>query len=96
MVQTIGSNSAASPYSNGAPAFAMLQAQLQRYEQQLSDCVNCASAKTSKGQRDIDTINARIAQLKARMEQADDAQKPTQSNAPRSPDGVGGRIDVYA
>ena len=94
MVQSIGAVSPAA-YAGGAPAFASLQAQLQRYEQQLSECVNCASAKTPEGKADIDTISARIGQVKARMAQADDAQQPPKPQ-PRAQEGLGGRIDVYA
>ena len=95
MLQPVGAVSPAAAYSGGAPAFASLQAQLQRYEQQLSECVNCASAKTPKGKADIDAISARIGQVKARMAQADDVQ-PAPTPQPRAPQGLGGRIDVYA
>ena len=94
MVQPIGAAGSAA-YAGSAPAFASLQAQLQRYEQQLSECLNCASAKTPEGKADIDAISARIGQVKARMAQADDTQQAAMPQH-RARQGLGGRIDVYA
>jgi hypothetical protein len=90
MVQAINSSSSASAYPGGSPAFASLQAQLQRFEQQLSECINCASAETPRGKADIEAISARIGQLKGRIAQAD-APAPARAVA-----GLGGTIDVYA
>jgi hypothetical protein len=102
MVQVISSNAgAAAAYGSARPAFASLQAQLQRYEQQLSECINCASAKTPEGKADIEVISARIEQVKGRMTQADEAPKVSEAtNVAHLPvansTGLGGRIDVYA
>jgi hypothetical protein len=88
MLQAINSSS-----PTPAPAFASLQAQLQRYQQQLSECINCASAATPEGKADIEAISARIGQLKGRMAQADAPEPPRAAPAVA---GLGGNIDVYA
>jgi hypothetical protein len=101
MVQAISSNAgAAAAYGSARPAFASLQAQLQRYEQQLSECINCASAKTPEGKADIEAISARIRQVKGRMVQADETPKVAATTiapatAARSGALLGGQIDVY-
>jgi hypothetical protein len=46
MVQAVGGTTATSAFSGPAKA-AGLEYQLQRYQKQLSECVNCASAKTA-------------------------------------------------
>jgi len=98
MIQAIGPVRRTAAFASSAPAFASLQAQLQRYEQQLSECVNCATAKTPKGKANIDSINAHIGQVKANMAQAGAVQRAAaieRTGAP-APDGLGARIDVYA
>ncbi|MCE3604501.1 hypothetical protein LXA47_12895 [Massilia sp. P8910] len=90
MPQAITSSTSSAAYAYGAakPSPVTLQAQLQRYQQQLSDCVNCASADTPKGKSDIQAIAARIAEVERRI-----AQSSSAGNTPPAPDG---RIDVYA
>jgi hypothetical protein len=97
-------------YGGGGPSAASLQAQLQRYQQQLSDCVNCASAKTPQGKADIQAISARISEVKQTIAQADqapanpanaaNAAAPASSSAQASPpfqlSGVGNVINVFA
>ncbi|NHZ66436.1 hypothetical protein [Massilia genomosp. 1] len=96
MVQAIAiaSSSAAVSYGAAKASPVALQAQLQRYQQQLSDCVNCASADTPKGKSDIEAIAARITQVQQRIAQADGAN--TTTNAPLASVAAGGRIDVFA
>ncbi|MFI4938788.1 MAG: hypothetical protein ACHP7O_00340 [Burkholderiales bacterium] len=77
MVSAISSSIAASLSGAGASA-AILQAQLDRYQKQLSDCVNCSSAKTPEGQAAIRDLLSKISVVKARIEQTT-AAKP---NAP--------------
>jgi hypothetical protein len=94
------SSAASTAYGGGAPSATSLQAQLQRYQQQLSDCVNCASAKTPQGKADIQAISARISQVQQRIAQAD--KPPTASTDPaqvqaRSAAATSGHlIDVFA
>jgi hypothetical protein len=96
-------------YGGGGPSAASLQAQLQRYQQQLSDCVNCASAKTPQGKADIQAISARINEVKQSIAQTDQAPaKPADAAAPASASasaptsppfqfsGVGNVINVFA
>ena len=103
MSLSITSNSkpaTASAYAGGKPSPASLQAQLQRFQQQLSDCVNCASAKTAKGKSDIQAIAARISQVRQNIAEADRNQpaSPAQAASPAASGNVlqGGTIDVFA
>lgn len=66
MVQAIGSAAVSGSLSAGATA-AGLEAQLVRYQKQLSDCVNCDSAKTAEGKAVIDAISSRISEVRARL-----------------------------
>ena len=72
MVQALASSVTSTPgkfmaLSSGATS-TNLQAQLTRYQQQLSECTNCASAKTAAGKANIELIAARIGEVKARIE----------------------------
>jgi hypothetical protein len=108
MPATIAIGASATPstaYGGGGPSAASLQAQLQRYQQQLSDCVNCASAKTPQGKADIQAISARISEVKQSIAQADQASaNPADAAAPTSAptsqpfqlSGVGNVINVFA
>ena len=98
----------ASAYGGAKPSATSLQAQLQRYQQQLSDCVNCASAKTPQGKADIESISSRISRVQesiaaidnvapARAAGANDGAASASAPATPSNDGVlGSRLDVYA
>lgn len=94
---------ASTSYGSGAPSATSLQAQLERFQQQLSDCVNCASAKTPQGKSDIQAISARISQIQQRIAQTqnrpDNQTAPIQgtpATAPASITGTGSLIDVFA
>ena len=99
-----GSASSAAPAAGvGAPAPAAMQAQLQRLQQQLSDSVNCASAKTTQGKATIDAARARISQVEQRIARASAAEADARRQAagttgtgPASRTGPAGGIDVYA
>lgn len=67
MVQAIGSSAGSGAISTGAAA-AGLEAQLTRYQKQLSECVNCASSRTAEGKAEIEAISARISEVRARIE----------------------------
>ena len=93
---TSGAAPATSVYGSGARSSVSLQAQLQRYQKQLSDCVNCASAKTWQGKADIQAISERISQIKQAIEQTEKpSAAPSAPSAP-SPQTIRGLIDVYA
>ncbi|HTD06393.1 FlxA-like family protein [Undibacterium sp.] len=70
MVQAVGSDIGNT--AGNSAASATLQAQLERYQRELSDCVNCSSAKTSEGKAQIDEISGKISSLKSRMEKVGD------------------------
>ncbi|MCU6433721.1 FlxA-like family protein [Undibacterium sp. Jales W-56] len=73
MVQAIGSSASgainATNPTNSAALAASLQAQLAIYQQQLSDCVNCASSKTIEGKEQIQSLSAKISGVRARIDQ---------------------------
>jgi FlxA-like protein len=54
----------------GSSSIASLQAQLDRYQKQLSDCVNCDTANTREGKQTIQYLSNRISEIKARIEKA--------------------------
>ena len=92
-------SAASSAYDGGAPSAASLQAQLQRYEKQLAECVACASADTPQGKSDIQALSARIVRIEQRIAQIDQAGNHTRTASPTavqpSP-APGGAIDVFA
>lgn len=74
MVAATGAlTSAATPAVQGAGGTGGLDAQLARYEKQLSECVNCASAKTPEGKQAIDDWYGKIHDIKAKLEEAHNA-----------------------
>jgi len=100
-------SAASTAYGGGAPSATSLQAQLERFQKQLSDCVNCASAKTPQGKSDIQAISARISQIEQRIAQAQNRpdnqaapQSTSQATAPAAASspttGYGSLIDVFA
>lgn len=100
MVQAVSGSSAATTLSAGAAA-AGLSAQLARYQKQLSDCVNCASAKTPEGKANIEELSAKISAVKARMERVSGSgslrpDQPATPQSDRKTAASGQQIDVYA
>lgn len=86
-------------YGAAKPSPVALQAQLQRFQQQLSDCVNCASASTPQGKADIAAISARISVVQKNIAELDTGQRPQAAPAAPATGGGGtrgGLIDVYA
>ncbi|MDQ1831184.1 hypothetical protein [Massilia scottii] len=100
MAQAIASSTSSAAYADGAgkPSPVTLQAQLQRYQQQLSDCVNCASADTAQGKSDIQAIAARITQVQQRIAQESGAAATpaTATASALSATPASNIIDVYA
>lgn len=58
---------AASGQDSGSVA-AGIQAQIDQLEHQLSDCVNCASAKSPEGKAQIDDISSKLANARQRLD----------------------------
>jgi len=83
MLNATGSSTFASPAGTG-PSTAGLQAQLDRYRKQLSDCVNCNSAQTIEGQKVMQTISNRIGEIKARIEKIATERSNTQLSPPNA------------
>ncbi len=97
------SPAAAPAFRAGKPSPASLQAQLQRYQQKLSDCVNCPSANTRQGKADILSIAAHISQVRQSIAEIDSSQS-ARSGSTTQPVGsaasasahLGSVIDVFA
>ena len=75
-----------------------LQAELQKAQRELSNCVNCDSAKTSSGQANIVKLRAEVQGIEQRIEkshQAEGAAAPSAAQA-AGPSSLGNFLDVYA
>ncbi len=81
MVAAIGASSAAYGGSVATTPTAGLEAQLARYQKELSDCVNCDSAKTPEGKEQIQTISNKISAVRARIDEIDTAKPAVQPTA---------------
>lgn len=73
MVQAIASGASNTVLSKASNS-AALEAQLERYQKELSDCVNCPSAKTSEGKAQIADISGKISDLKNRIQKTGEAE----------------------
>ena len=71
----IGSNSQSCTFG-GQPSRASLQADLARYQKQLSDSVNCASAKTLEGKTHIQELSSKISTTQERIKQVETTKPP--------------------
>jgi hypothetical protein len=76
MISSIGSSTAYAFDSTAKPT-AGRDAQIARYKKELSDCVNCESAKTVKGKANIQAITDKITALTAETEKAAKSSKGT-------------------
>jgi hypothetical protein len=97
MIQSINSSTVNST-NNEANKSNGLEYQLTRYQKQLSECVNCESAKTSKGKSDIEEINEKISGIKNRIEEV--AKKSIKQPSPVisssvPPNITTGKIDLF-
>ncbi len=75
-----------------------LRAQLARYEKVRTDCVNCSSASTIEGKRNIQNLDTQISTLKAQLTvvpQSDASASSGEATSTSAPAAVG-RVDVYA
>jgi hypothetical protein len=68
MVAAIGSSTLPSSSTSVSPT-AGLEAQIIRYQKQLSDCVNCDSANTAQGKENIQAISNKISAARAKIEE---------------------------
>jgi hypothetical protein len=91
MVPSIGS-SLGYDYNPAAKPTAGLDAQIARHKKELSDCVNCESAKTTKGKAKIQAISDQIAALTA---QAEKAAKPKGTDQPATLAGTPPSKDLF-
>ncbi|MES2072139.1 MAG: hypothetical protein V4488_17420 [Pseudomonadota bacterium] len=87
MVLAIASDAITGSLASSGVAGAALEAQLERYQKELADCVNCSSAKTSGGKAQIAELSGKISDLKTRMEKVLEA-KPGHSLEPSADSGA--------
>jgi hypothetical protein len=78
MISSVGSSLAYDCCPTAKPA-AGLDAQIARFKKELSDCVNCESAKTTKGKAKIQAISDKITALTAHAEKATEPKDTNQS-----------------
>ena len=101
MVQAIGGAAANSAFSGPAKA-AGLEYQLTRYQKQLTECVNCASAKTAAGKAAIEAISGKISSIRLRLDEVASSNPVRQvasavaTPAAATSTGLTGIIDVFA
>lgn len=87
MVASIGSAAISSPGVVATPTSG-LEAQITRYQKQLSECVNCESAKTPEGKVAIETISNKIDSAKARIDELNAAKLVNQPSLTNKPSGA--------
>ena len=77
MIRSIGSSLGQNLHST-AKSTAGLDAQIAAYKKELSNCINCESAKTAKGKANIQNISNKIALLTEQVQQASPSQNANQ------------------
>ena len=92
MVAAIGTATASA--TSGGFGTAGLEAQIVRYEKQLSDCVNCASAKTPEGKKAIAEISNKISATRARIDEMQVTRQVAQPAAPKAAAGTASKPAV--
>lgn len=78
MLSSINSATFSSP-AGAKPSVAGLEAQLERYRKELSNCVNCSSSKTPEGKEKIQSISGKISTLQSRIEEITRTKAATES-----------------
>lgn len=84
MVAAISSSHASIPSPGSGGSTAGLEAQLTRYQKELSDCVNCESSKTPEGKANILELQVKISSVKERIEKAKNDAVQTEQSATKS------------
>jgi hypothetical protein len=80
MVAAIGSTALPSSSTSASPT-AGLEAQIIRYQKQLSDCVNCDSANTAQGKETIQAISSKISAARAKIEEINVSKSVNQTSS---------------
>ena len=83
MTVAIGS-SVSIAVGGGQPSRAALRAEIARYQHQLSDCVNCVSAKTLEGKAHIQELSDKISVDQQRVKQIEAHQSSANEATGRS------------
>jgi len=77
MVASIGSSTGFS-FTPTAKPTAGLEAQIARYKKELSNCVNCDSAKTSEGKANIQALSNKISKLTSQVQEISKSKQANQ------------------
>jgi hypothetical protein len=105
MVQAVGVIAATSTLNStlSSPVNAAgLQYQLVRFQKELAECVNCASAKTAQGKATIEAISGKISSIRLRIDEVarSNPVQPVASavavSAAATATGLTGTINVFA
>ena len=88
---------------NASPAYMPTQSgggnavELAKLRKEYSACINCSSAKTTEGARNIHKLDNQIKTLEARMEQSKQIAPAAEANRTESATATSGSlIDIYA
>ena len=82
MVSAVGSFPIPSAVSTTVASTAAIEAQIARYKQELSNCVNCETAKTMQGKANIQALTSKISILESRLEKVTTSNPDDQPAAP--------------
>lgn len=79
----------------GTATAASMKVELRKLEREHAACVNCSSASTDAGQRNIQRLEIQIEQIKSRLS-VPSTQSADSVNAPVSSTARPGSVDIYA
>lgn len=96
MVSAVGSAFASNPVPDPVTTTAGIEAQIARYKKELSDCVNCESAKTTEGKAEIAAIASKISTAEARIEKINTGKQGSEPVASSTETGQTTRANAYA
>ena len=85
MISAIGSSPAFGAASTAGVSTAGIEAQIARYKNELSGCVNCDSAKTPEGKAAIEALSNKITAAEARFEKIVISKQNVQQDASAAP-----------
>lgn len=79
----------------GSSAVASLEGQMRQAQSQLTDWTTCVSAKTTKGQAEIQKLSGQVSADREQIARAQQAQPAATVKSPAAPTRPGG-VDVWA
>jgi len=72
MVSAVGSSQVSNTNASSGPSKSGLEAQISRYQQQLTDCVTCPSSKTPEGKAAIESLSNKISVVQSKLKEITD------------------------